>query len=125
MTTALFLKLFPLWIKAFLLTQVIEIPLYVLVGRKGRISAAAPPTPIWRLALAGAACSCITHPLLWFVWILVVKDYVLYVVSGEILVALIEIAVFYLAARPIRFRYAVLATLIANGASCALGFWLQ
>ena len=88
-----------------------------------------------RAAMAGAVGSCLTHPLLWFVWPGVIRallgdsgggvsgvsPYVVYLVSGELLVALIESATFWGAARalgrPMPWTLAVAASFLANAAS--------
>jgi len=103
-----------LWFRSFLFTQAVEIPIYVAFGW-GRV-------PLWRAALAGAACSCLTHPLLWFVWPRVIAgNYRAFVVSGELGVAVIESLVFFVLAMPVRFFRAVSASFIANAASFGVG----
>ncbi|MCP4678191.1 MAG: hypothetical protein GY854_22300 [Deltaproteobacteria bacterium] len=104
------------WETAFFLTLTIEVPIYMYMT-KGRV-------PLWRSALAGVACSAITHPLLWFAWRHVVHDYMDYVISGEILVAIIESGVFFAIARPVRPLHAVAASCVANGASYGTGLLL-
>ena len=104
------------WLLAFLLSLAVEAPLYVLVSR-GRCA--------WpRAALAGAAGTCLTHPLLWFVWVRLVSDYATYIISGEILVALIETVVFWRLAR-VDLRTAVAASFLANAASVLVGLALR
>ncbi len=106
-----------LWIRSFGFTIVAEAPVYILLGY-GRVGIA-------RAFLAGALGSCITHPLLWFVWPRVVADYHLYVTSGELLVAIIEAIVFYLLARPVGIARAVAASFLANAWSFGLGLFLR
>lgn len=74
---------------------------------------------------AGAACTVVTHPLLWYVWPKVVRDYSTYILTGELLVAAVESVIFYALARPIRFLQAVSVSLIANGTSYGLGALLR
>jgi len=75
------------------LTLAIEAPLVfgLLVRRAG-----------WRRALLAAFLpSLVSHPLLWFVWRRVVGHYWWYVLSGELLVVLLEAGIFLgLALRP-------------------------
>jgi len=104
---------FHYWLKSFIFTLIIEAPFYVLLGRKA--------VPWWRALLAGAACSCVTHPALWFLWPRVIHVYKLYILSGEILVCIIETFIFYALARPIKLSRAVAASFIANAASYGLG----
>ncbi len=104
------------WPASFLLTLVVELPLYVAVSRKR--------VPVWTGCLAGAVCSATTHPLLWFVWPLVVKRYVLFVVTGELLVLAIEGAVFYALTRPTSWTLSYLAGFVANAASLGVSLIL-
>ena len=124
MTLSIFWRIFPLWIKAFTLTLVIETPVFVALGRL-LINRTGQPVSTTRLAIAGALGTCLTHPLLWFVWPLVIRDYMSYVVTGEILVALIETFTFFLIAKPISLRDAALASFAANAVSVGLGYLLQ
>ncbi|MDD5307731.1 MAG: hypothetical protein PHU25_10465 [Deltaproteobacteria bacterium] len=117
MDSHVFLTVFPYWLKAFLFTQGVEIPIWTLLARGA--------VPAWRAALAGAACTCLTHPLLWFVWPRVVHDYGAYIASGELLVAAIESAVFFVLARPVTFSRAVAASFLANAASYGGGLLLR
>jgi uncharacterized membrane protein YhhN len=112
----------PLWAKSFAFTLAVEIPFFVLIARLGSYP---PRAPIWRLALAGAAGTCLTHPLLWFAWPRLALGYDAYIVSGELLVAVVEVFTFYAIARPIRLTRAIAASFIANGASYGLGHLLR
>ena len=113
---------FPYWIRAFGFTLAIEIPIFVLVGRFGSFKK--NRIPIWRLALAGAAGSIVTHPLLWFVWPQLISNYTVYIVSGELIIALVESVSFWLIARPIKMKTAVAASFIANAISYGGGYLL-
>jgi hypothetical protein len=123
MSAEVFWIVFPLWIRAFFFTLAVEIPLFVLVAgfrnRSGRRA------PLWRLVLAGAAGTAVTHPALWFVWPRVVSDYTLYIATGELLVAVVETFTFFGLARPISLSRAAAASFIANGASYGLGMLLH
>ena len=121
MSAEVFATVFPFWIKAFGFTLAVEIPLFVLIGRLG----AATKMPVWRLLVAGAAGTMITHPLLWFVWSQVVSDYTAYIASGELLIAIVESFTFWLIARQITLGRAVAASFIANSASYGGGLLLS
>lgn len=71
------------------LTLGIEVPVVVLLLRR-RCGA-------WRSLVAGVSASGVTHPLLWYVWPLVVSPYryALYVATGEALVVVIETVVLH------------------------------
>jgi hypothetical protein len=105
------------WWSAFLLTLVLEIPVYVLLTR-GRV-------PAWRSAAAGVVCSAVTHPLLWFAWPRTAMSYAAYLVTGELLVIAAETAIFWVVAHPLKLRRAALVALAANAASCLVGILLQ
>jgi len=105
------------WLRAFLLTQLVEVPLYVAIGWK-RAS-------LLHLAAAGAACTAITHPMLWFVWPHVVHDYTAFVITGEIAVTLAEGVVLWLLVPKISPTRAAGAALVANGASYGIGELLR
>jgi hypothetical protein len=117
--TELILLVLPLWIRAFLFSLATEAPFFVLIGRWRKADEA--PIPILRLVFAGAVGTCLTHPLLWFVWPAVISDFTWYTVSGELIVAAVEALVFFALARPIPFFRAVAASFIANAASYGLG----
>ena len=105
------------WSRSFLITLVIEVPIFALIVRR--------QVPLWRGALAGAAGSCLTHPLLWFAWPFVVHDYTLYILSGELIVATVESLTFFALARPIPLTRAIAASFIANAASFGGGILLR
>ena len=106
-------KFFIAWSYSFLFTLAVEIPIYVLVARRS--------VPARRAALAAALCSAVTHPLLWFVWPRFFKHYTTYIVSGELIVAVVEALIFWAVARPKRFLTAVAASFLANAGSYGLG----
>ena len=105
------------WLAALLLTLAVELPLY-WQGLRRRVSG--------RRALGtGAACSLLTHPLLWFVWPAVAGgSYVTYVVTGELLVVALEGCVVLALARPTGLRGAFGVALLANAASFGVGWFV-
>ena len=119
MDPSVFIFIFPLWFKAFVFTLAAEIPVFVLVARTGEKRQ--PRTRIMRLALAGGAGTLVTHPLLWFIWPFVVREYTSYIVSGELIVVLVESVIFFLVARSVTFPRALAASFLANGFSFGLG----
>ena len=108
---------FFLWLRSFLFTLAVEIPVYVVVSR-GQVRPR-------KAALAGALCSCVTHPLLWFVWREFFTDYKTYVISGELLVGVVESLIFFAVARPVTLPRAISASFLANAASYGLGHLLH
>ena len=121
MTLDLFLRILPHWAAAFGMTLAVEVPIFVLLARYTAAKLKVPSCTKRRAALAGALGSCITHPLLWFVWPFVVRDYTAYIISGELLVAVIESLTFYLAAKPISPKRAAFVAVTANAASFGFG----
>ena len=105
------------WLRSLLLTLAVEVPVYVLVARTW--------VAAWRAGGVGALASLATHPALWFLWPRVVHgSYTAYIVSGELLVACAEAALFFVLARPGRWSRAVAASFLANGASYLAGVLL-
>jgi hypothetical protein len=117
MSREVFEVVFTAWLAAFALSLAVEVPVFVLVARK--------QVPAWRAAVAGAAGTCLTHPLLWFVWVRVIEDYSLFIVLGELLVCCIETLTFWALARPVPLRRALAASFLANGASYGVGLVLE
>ena len=120
MTSEVFWTIFPYWLKAFLLTLAIEIPLFTVIGRK-LIARTTVKISIPRLALAGGVGTCLTHPLLWFVWPRLISNYLVYIITGELLVAVIESFTFYAVARPIELKHAFITSFAANASSYGIG----
>jgi hypothetical protein len=113
----LFTVMYPMWIRAFAFTLLIEAPVYILLGRK----LSEKKCSYLQAGLAGAAGSCVTHPLLWFVWPLVIRNYTLFVISGELIVAAVESLMFFLIARKIRLSRAAIVAVSANAVSFGAG----
>lgn len=102
------------WLRAFVLTQVVEVPIY-------RLAAAA------RLPYALAA-SALTHPFVWFFfpWLAerLAWSWGTMAVAAELFAWLVEAAWLGLAAR-VRWPRALFASLVANGASAGVGLALR
>ena len=109
------------WLRAFLLTLLLEIPVFVLFVR-GRV-------PMLRAVLAGAAGTCFTHPLLWLVWPYLDPDhYAVHVAVSEFLIAVMETLTFHAIARPVKLGRAAAASFCANALSTGAGlliYWLE
>ncbi len=135
------------WLRSFVFTMAVEVPVFVWMARSYRAS---PRVTLRRAALAGAWGTCMTHPVLWFLWpglyvatlglllapesltqeygrqaIYFVMDPAHVFWSGvaiaELLIACIESVTFWLVARPIPLSRAVAASFLANAASYGLG----
>jgi len=103
------------WLRAFALTQVVEIPIYS-AGLRGR--------PWWKRLAVAFMASAITHPFVWFLFPLLMPTRAQYwtmVVLAETFAVFAEAA--WLATN--RLRRAFLWALLANGASFSVGmlFW--
>ena len=125
------------WFLSYLFSFAVEMPFWVLLSMRW--------VSIRRGALCSLAGTAYTHPLLWFVWpgvargawraltaatwfaaicpmfVLTMRPWTIYVISGELLVGILEAVTFFLLARPIPFWPAVAASYIANAASFGLG----
>lgn len=117
------------WVSAFLFTQAVEIPVYVLAMRRAleREVARRPRGLPLQLAVAFGA-SAITHPIVWFVISGLPPSfqdpgpaYIEYVVRAESFALIVEAFYFYLVCG-ITFGRALVWSLLANGLSAGLGF---
>ena len=135
------------WLRSFAFTLTIEVPVFVWMARR---YGADSRITVQRAAVAGGWGTCMTHPVLWFLWprfyvatlsllfapeslreeygrraIFFVMDQPHIFWSGvavaELLIACIEGFTFWLAARKIPLPWAMLASFLANGASYGLG----
>ena len=100
------------WIEAFLLTQVVEVPLYAwLLRRRGML---------WGAAL-GLCATAITHPIVWLSYGALQPEigYWTFVVVAELLVWITESLLLW-AAGVSRTR-ALVSLLLANAASFSAG----
>ena len=105
-----------MWLKAFLLTQLLEMPIYIYALRK---------RPTWQRPLIAFGASAVTHPLVWkltgtlaFVYEV---DFWLVVAIVELLAVLMEWG--YL--RDFGLRHALLWSLGANAFSFGLGLLIH
>lgn len=110
-------RLLAFWPVAFALTLVIEVPIFTMLGPAA--------TSRKRAALAGAAGTCLTHPLLWFVWFPLIHHHTLATISGEILVVGAECVIFHLLTGRCSWTRAAAASALANAASFGLGLILR
>lgn len=104
------------WLIAFAFTQIVEVPIYLWALRGHN------PSLAKRLGLAFGA-SAITHPVVWFVFPLLVPHYWVMVLCAEAFAVLAEAAWFAAFSLPRALAWAF----AANGASVVLGFtsrWL-
>ena len=103
------------WVVAFAFTQAVEVPLWVLALDGYR-------TPRQRRATQAAiafGASALTHPIVWFVFPRIVPfGYVVMVAAAEAFAVVAE-AIYM---RAFGLRYALLWSLLINGASAGLGF---
>ena len=135
------------WLRSFVFTVAVEVPVFVWMARSHR---AGPRVTLRRAAAAGGWGTCMTHPVLWFLWpglyvaalslllapeslreeygrraIFFVMDPAHVFWSGvavaELLIACIEGFTFWLVARRLPLSRAMLASFLANGASYGLG----
>jgi hypothetical protein len=103
---------FHAWLHAYLLTQLIEVPLYLRAGRRRR--------DIPSLAAAFGATT-VTHPVLWLCFPWDPAHYESSLVTGELFVVFTEGAILTAAG----FRRPLLTSLTVNAISCGAGLVLQ
>jgi len=99
------------WMSAFVLTQAVEMPIYVLACRQRA----------WpRRLLVAFATSALTHPIVWFVIpdLMAQTSYEVYFAVAEGFAVLAEALVLRVGAK---VRYALLWALGANAASVVVG----
>lgn len=100
------------WLTAFLITEAVEAPVYLALGRK------VEPLRRWLVALGASA---LTHPVLWFAFPWDRGSWWWSFIVGETLVVLVEGGLARLAGFPRPW----LVALVANLASIAAGWIVQ
>jgi hypothetical protein len=117
------------WLSAFLFTQAVEIPVYVLAIRHAlREGHAERPRRLsLQIALAFGA-SAVTHPVVWFVIPRLAPSfsspgaaYLEYVARAETFALVVE-AFYFHSFRVVRMPRALVWSLLANGLSASAGF---
>lgn len=110
---------FDAWVRAYLATQIIEVPI-VAGWLRGRI-------PAFEAAAVGVLASTITHPALWYVWP-DFEPYWLRIGAGEAIVWAVEALLFAAwlrrAGEPRPVRVGVAVSCLANASSMLTGFVL-
>ena len=100
------------WWQAFLLTQLVEIPIYLYAGRS--------LPGVSRVVLAVGASS-VTHPIVWFVFPWHDGDYLATALAAEFFAVSTEAVLCHLAG----IRHPIFWSLLANGCSVAIGMALR
>ena len=106
------------WLSAFLLTQAVEVPIYVhaLRGEDG-------PPRRWPVALLLAfLASTITHPIVWFVMPKLIPDRYLLMVAAAESFAIVSEAIWL---RAFGLRRALAWAVFANASSVLVGLTLR
>ena len=115
------------WFDAFVFTQVVEIPVYVLAIRHAQATgwSERPRGLEWQVLLAFGA-SAITHPIVWYLIPRVAHpgrtyaEYAVYVATAETFAVVVEAFYFY-SCHVAWLRRAFVWSLIANALSAGLG----
>lgn len=100
------------WLQAYLLTQVVEVPVYLYAGRS------LPPARRWIFALAA---STVTHPVVWHAFPWSTAPWWICFWGAEIFAVVVEGAI----GRAVGLARPWLWALVANGASVLVGFGVQ
>lgn len=111
------------WFDAFVFTQAVEIPAYVLAIRHAQRTGHAdrPRTLFWQIVLAFGA-SAITHPQVWYVIPRIPStSYVEYLIRAETFAVVVEAFYFY-SFHIVYMRRALAWAFVVNALSAGLGF---
>ena len=76
------------------------------------------------LIFAGIICSFATLPYLWFIFPYFVKQRVFYLISGELFVVIVE-SIMIFEILKIKYKHALIISLICNMASFGVGYFLK
>jgi hypothetical protein len=105
------------WFTAFLLTQLLELPVYVLgLRRRGHVVA----------AFIGFGATALSHPILWFVLQPLLQPrwgYWGFVLGGELAVWFIE--ALFLRAVGVNWMRSMIVSFVANAFSLTMGYLLD
>ena len=97
------------WLRAFVFTQIVEVPIYMQVLPGSR----------WKAATIGFGASAITHPFVWFVFPrLLPHRFVLMATAAELFAFVVEALYLCIWLKPWK---ALAASFVANSASLGLG----
>ena len=110
-----------LWLRAFALTLLIELPVAVALLR----SSARPDAPAWRRASLVLFANLASHPLLWFALSALPLPGAWTLALSEAWAVLAEAALYRLALDGVPLRRCLLASLAANAASLSIGLALR
>jgi NhaP-type Na+/H+ or K+/H+ antiporter len=108
------------WVRAFAFTQCVEVPLYVACLSWPRLMRG---MALWKRVALAFLCSLLTHPVVWFVFPRLIDSYYYYaqmVVAAETFAVTAEALILSLFG--MRWRWALLASLVTNMTSMSLGF---
>ena len=100
------------WLTAYLLTQVVEVPVYLVAGKK------LPQLRRWLLAVGASS---LTHPVVWFAFPWGTASWELCFVAAETFAVVVEGALGKIAGLERPWLWA----LVANGASVLVGLLVQ
>jgi hypothetical protein len=110
-----------LWLRAFALTLLIELPVAVPLLR----ASARPDAPAWRRAGLVLFANLASHPLLWFALSALPLPGAWTLGLSETWAVLAEAALYRLALDGVPLRRCILASLAANAASLSIGLALR
>jgi hypothetical protein len=111
------------WLSAFLFTQAVEVPIYVVALRRWGDRARFGALPV--AVAVGFGASLLTHPIVWFeIPRMPFRSYGEMVAFAETFAVVAE-GLYLYAVGAFVFRRAMLVSLLANGASASLGLVLR
>lgn len=118
------------WIRAFIFTQAVEVPLYLLAFAwpllRGRLADGRPRPALPMAVRVGVAflCSLLSHPVVWFGFPRLIdsaEHYAAMVVAAETFAVTSEATILW----AVRLRYPLLVAFAVNMTSMSLGFLLR
>jgi hypothetical protein len=105
------------YLPSLLFTLAVELPLLALILRER--------CPWQKAVLAGVLGTGVMHPIFWYLWPHLFDSYAVYMVTGELLVLVVEAVVIYVVAKPGSFGMALGASGLVNAASYLGGALLK
>ena len=114
------------WVRAFIFTQIIEVPLHTAALGLRPLLRRAEAWALWQRLVVAFLCSLVTHPAVWFVFPRLVdaySQYVWMVVLAESFAVVVEAGILWRFG--LRVHAALGASFLINMTSMSLGFLWQ
>ena len=109
------------WVRAFVFTQAIEVPIYVAAMGLPLFESR---RPLWQRCAIAFLCSLVTHPFVWFLFPRLIPGYENYpymVLAAETFAVVVEALILW----GFGVRRALMLSFLVNMTSMSLGFLLR